>query len=51
MRTAALPGPRGLLSSLTGRWLMGAVQTDSSALVKVNAATHTSQIAERPLIV
>lgn len=38
------PGLLGLLSSLTGGGLMGEVQTDSPALVKVRSATYTSQI-------
>lgn len=45
MRTLGL---MGLLSSLTGGGLMGEVQTDSPPLVKVRAATYTSQIPAGP---
>lgn len=49
---------RGCLALLTGRGLgaagggrhMGEVQTDSPALVKVRAATYTSQIPARALM-
>lgn len=34
----------GLLSTLAGGGLVGEVQTDSPALVKVRAATYTPQI-------